>query len=721
MHEILAGEPYPLGATADSEGTNFALFSDNATRVEVCLFDETGQHEIQRIVLPEYTDSIWHGYIPEIKPGTLYGYRVDGPFAPHKGHRFNANKLLIDPYAKQLFGKFIPSETHYHFDREAKDKDLTFDESDNAAFLPKCVICEQLSSDKNKKTVSIKDSDTIIYELHVKGFTQQNNKIAAELKGTFAGLAEKNVIGYLKSLGVTTVELMPVIAFFDEPELVEKNLTNYWGYNSIAFFAPEPRYCNSNDLAEFQQMVNRFHQAGIEVILDVVYNHTAEGNHLGPTYSFKGIDNASYYRLEKEDHRYYTNYSGCGNTLNLQHPRVLQLVMDSLRYWVDIMGVDGFRFDLAPILGRGRKGKDKFNNYSSFFTALAQDPILTKCKLIAEPWDIGPSGYQLGHFPDNWMEWNDRYRDTVRKFWRGDNGMLPELAKRLHGSNDIFSKKGHRANSSINYVTAHDGYTLNDLVSYKKTHNKINGEDNRDGHKANYSANYGCEGKSDNEQINDFRAQQKRNILLTLMISHGTPMLLAGDEFNNSQQGNNNAYCQDNSITWLNWSNLESDKGKEQYYFVRKLVSLRKEHPLLNRTKFQHGNKFSKKTGLADISWLNGNGQPMQDDDWHNPESKCLAMLLGVVDKNLTLSKDILTNNKYCSIEYGTNDALLIIFNASNHQQHFVCPELSGQWKLVLNTAHKFPSKKDMNLHMETREINIAPHSCTVLSYSQKN
>ncbi len=718
MHQVLAGHPYPLGATVDNDGTNFAIFSENATKVEVCIFDETGKSELQRIALPMYSDSVWHGYIQGIKPGTLYGYRVDGPHAPQKGHRFNANKLLIDPYAKQLFGQFIDSESHFSFDREDLNKDLSFDETDNAKYLPKCVVCEKLTPDSSNNSCNINDSDTIIYELHVKGFSKQNSNIATELRGTFKGLADQKVIDYLKKLGITSVELMPVIAFFDELELLGKNLRNYWGYNSIAFFAPEPRYCATKDLCEFQQMVSTFHQAGIEVILDVVYNHTAEGNHLGPTYCFKGIDNASYYRLDKDEPRYYTNYSGCGNTLNLQHPRVLQLVMDSLRYWVEIMGVDGFRFDLAPILGRGRAENDGFDIYSTFFTALRQDPVLNTSKLIAEPWDVGHSGYQLGNFPDNWMEWNDHYRDTIRRFWRGDDGMLPDLAKRLHGSNDFFSHKGRHAYSSINYVTSHDGFTLEDLVSFEETHNQSNGENNRDGHKSNFSSNYGCEGSTENKHINDFRAQQKRNILVTLMFSQGTPMLLAGDEFNNSQQGNNNAYCQDNMTTWLNWDFRENKRDKEQYNFVQKLIKLRKEHPLINRAEFLHGNEYSEKTGLPDISWYNASGQPMQTNDWNNSHSKCLAMLLGDVGHKVTLSKDILTSNQYCSIEYGTNDALLVIFNASAHSQNFICPDLPGQWKLIVDTTDTISIEKNHTKTLQTLAINIAAHSCVVLSYT---
>lgn len=735
MQQVLAGHPYPLGATPDKNGTNFALFSANALRVDLCLFSDDGGEELQRISLPEFTDDVWHGYIPGVKPGDLYGYRVDGPYEPHKGHRFNSEKLLLDPYAKKLHGEFTWSDTHLAYDPQSSQQDLTPDFRDNANYLPKCVVVENAKSYFQVNQLSrprVKESEAIIYEVHVKGFTQKNARIPFEFKGTFKGLSDPAVTNYLQKLGVNCVELMPVCAYFDEPFVLEKGLKNYWGYNSIAFFAPEPRFCHTNDIAEFKSLVEHFHQADIEVILDVVYNHTAEGNHLGPTYSFKGIDNASYYRLEDNDPRYYINHSGCGNTLNLQHPRVLQLVMDSLRYWVMEMGVDGFRFDLAPVLGRGRQGKDDFVDYSSFFASIRQDPVLAQVKLIAEPWDVGPGGYQLGRFPDNWMEWNDSFRDTVRRFWRGDQGMLPEFAKRLHGSNDIFSQKGRRPHSSVNYVTSHDGYTLNDLVSYEQRHNWANGENNNDGHNANFSANYGIEGPTKDETINAFRIRQKRNLIATLLLAQGTPMLLAGDEFSNSQSGNNNAYCQDNEISWLDWENLNQAQAKQQLSFFRELIRLRKDHPLLNRTCYQHGRKISEKTGLADISWLNQFGESMAKEDWHNLELKCFAMLLADVGQEIKLAKQHLIPNAQCSIEYGKDDALLIIFNAHKKPINFTLPKLNGEWRKIVDTVDCFahsdtttsstkPTNKEVDgtILISQQSVKVAASSCIVLSFSQ--
>lgn len=733
MQQILAGHAYPLGATADDKGTNFALFSANATKVDLCLFDSNGEREIQRITLPEFTDDVWHGYIPGIKPGALYGYRVDGPYEPHKGHRFNPEKLLLDPYAKKLFGEFIWSDTHLAYDPQSSQQDLTPDFRNNANYLPKCVIVESgkhYNQSNQLRRPKVATSDAIIYEIHVKGFTQKNARIPYQLKGTFKGLTDPSVASYLKKLGVNCVELMPICAYFDEPFVLEKGLKNYWGYNSIAFFAPEPRYCYQTELSEFKSMVEHFHQADIEVILDVVYNHTAEGDHLGPTYCYKGIDNASYYRLEDNDPRYYVNHSGCGNTFNLQHPRVLQLVMDSLRYWVIEMGVDGFRFDLAPVLGRGRQGKDDFVDYSSFFAAVRQDPVLAQVKLIAEPWDVGPGGYQLGRFPDNWMEWNDSFRDTVRRFWRGDKGMLPELAKRLHGSNDIFSQKGRRPYSSINYVTSHDGYTLSDLVSYQHRHNWANGENNSDGHAANFSANNGLEGPTKDQTIIGFRAQQKRNLIATLLLAQGTPMLLGGDEFSNSQSGNNNAYCQDNETAWLDWENLNHSDAKQQLNFVSQLINLRKEHPLLNRNNYQHGQEISEKTGLADISWLNQYGETMAKEDWHNLELNCFAMLLAEVRHETELAKQHPLPLEQSCIEYGKDDALLIIFNAGGQAIKFTLPKLNGEWKKIVDTASSLSvcetaknshqtNDKDPNVPVNQQQMLINANSCVVLSFNQ--
>lgn len=733
---IFSGRAFPLGVTLDEEGANFALFSANATKVTLCLFDKQGKEEIEQIVLPEFSDDVWHGYVQGIKEGILYGYRVDGPFEPHNGHRFNPDKLLIDPYARQLKGEFVWSDTHLSYDPQSAQQDLTIDCRDNASYIPKCVV--QSCSKSNKKNneskntlkPKIKSSESIIYEIHVKGFTQKKSNVPLEFRGTFKGLAEASVIDYISDLGITSVELLPVIAFFDESFLLERGLQNYWGYNSIAFFAPEPRYCFGDDLSEFSQLVEAFHKAGIEVILDVVYNHTAEGDHLGPSYSFKGIDNASYYRLEENNKRFYINHSGCGNTLNLQHPRVLQLVMDSLRYWVEEMGIDGFRFDLAPILGRGRQGKDDFVDYSSFFAAIRQDPVLNDIKLIAEPWDVGPAGYQLGRFPKNWMEWNDRFRDTLRRFWRGDKGMLPELAKRLHGSNDIFSQKGRRPYSSINYVTSHDGFTLEDLVSYKHRHNKDNGETGSDGHSENFSENYGTEGKTADQSINSFRAQQKRNILAGLLLAQGTPMLLGGDEFGNSQSGNNNAYCQDNDISWLDWDSFGKSKNNKEsntqtHLFVKKLIQLRKEHPLLNRNSYQHGDKISTKTGLPDISWLNSNGHLMTAENWHDQNLKCFAMLLAEVKDIQNDKPQHIIPNKFCSIEYGKDDALLIVFNAHDHSIKFFYPGLVEDWKKIVDTACSLElagKQAEINCSKQNKQyfdFTVAANSCVVLTYAQ--
>ncbi len=711
VFSVSSGRSYPLGATVHEQGINFAIFSANAEKVELCLFDANGQHEIQRIVLPEFTDEVWHGFVQGLPVGTLYGYRVYGPFSPHEGHRFNPHKLLLDPYAKQLAGEFIASSSHYAFDEHCSEPDLTLDIRDNAAYLPKCVAIKPLELCNSHP--QIRRRDTIIYEMHVKGFTKQHPDVPVELQGTFAGLAEPSVCQYLKELGITSVELLPVHSFLDEPFVREKGLSNYWGYNSLSFFVPQPSYCHSGEISEFKQMVEAFHQAGIEVILDVVYNHTAEGNELGPTLSFKGIDNASYYKLCPEDKRFYINHSGCGNTVNISHPRVLQLVTDSLRYWVEVMGIDGFRFDLAPVLGRGEQ---HFCANNHFFTSLKQDPVLAKVKLIAEPWDIGEGGYQLGRFPNQWLEWNDRFRDTCRRFWRGDEGMAPEFAARLHGSSDIFEKPSRRPSSSVNFITSHDGFTLHDLVSYENQQNYANGEQNRDGHNSNFSSNFGVEGETDNDIIKQLRQQQKRNLLTTLFISQGTPMLLAGDEMANSQHGNNNAYCQDNEISWLNWQNNEA---QAEIDFVKRLIHLRKEHPLLNRTHYQHGNTVSAQTDLPDISWLNCRGQLMQESDWHNSAIKCVSMLLADTESEVLPEVDTIFG-EYCPLGQLKDDALLIIFNAHQSDIDYALPALDGYWQVLLNTVMPvdvFNDSKSKNLIKTS--ITAAAHSCVVLSFSR--
>ena len=606
---VREGSPYPLGANWDGLGSNFALFSANATKVELCLFDQEGRRELERIELPEYTDEVWHGYLPDARPGTVYGYRVHGPYEPTVGHRFNPNKLLLDPYAKQLVGSLRWSDAHFGYRVGAARADLSFDRRDSAPGMPKCMVVDPAFTWGTDRRLCTPWDSTILYETHVRGYTMRHPEVPQRVRGTFSGLGHAAVVDYIRSLGVTAIELLPIHAFADDRHLVTKGLKNYWGYNSIGFFAPDPRYMATTFVNEFKEMIARFHDAGIEVILDVVYNHTAEGNEMGPTLSFKGIDNASYYRLAP-DPRYYINDTGTGNTLNLSHSRVLQMVNDSLRYWVTEMHVDGFRFDLATILGREPHG---FDQGGGFLDSCRQDPVLSQVKLIAEPWDCGPGGYQVGGFPPGWAEWNDRYRDTVRRYWRGDEGMLPELAGRIAGSSDLFEKRGRKAWSSVNFVTCHDGFTLHDLVSYNGKHNLANREGNRDGHSANHSWNHGVEGATDDPDVTALRLRQKRNLLATLFLSQGTPMMLAGDELGNSQGGNNNAYCQDNATSWVDW---ETDGGDPHLTdFVRNLLALRRDHRALRRRKFLTGETVAA-GGLKDVHWLSPCGAEMDDAAW---------------------------------------------------------------------------------------------------------
>ncbi len=540
---VLPGSPYPLGATWDGNGVNFALFSAHASKVELCLFSNDGRRELERIVLPEYTDEVWHGYLPDVRPGQLYGYRVHGRYEPRQGHRFNPNKLLLDPYARELVGPLRWTDAHFGYRLNSPRADLSFDRRDNHHGMPKCRVVDPAFTWGDDRPPRTPWSDTVIYEMHVRGMTKLHPAIPERLRGTFAGLAHPAAIEHLVRLGITAVQLMPIHAFVDDRYLIEKGLRNYWGYNTIGFFAVEPRYLASGSVVEFKTLVRRLHQAGIEVILDVVYNHTAEGNERGPTLSFRGIDNSSYYRLLPDDSRYYIDETGTGNTLNLIHPRVLQMVTDSLRYWVEVMHVDGFRFDLAATLGRETYG---FDPNSGFLDTVRQDPVLNRVKLIAEPWDIGPGGYQVGNFPPGWAELNDRFRDGSRRYWKGDDGMLPELAARMMASADLFDRRGRRPWTSVNKITSHDGFTLTDWASYNEKHNEANGEDNQDGHNANFSWNHGVEGPTDDPEIVALRERQKRNMLATLFLAQGTPLMLMGDEIGRTQHGNNNAYCQDN-------------------------------------------------------------------------------------------------------------------------------------------------------------------------------
>ena len=622
MASMRGGKPYPLGPQIDARGANFALFSAHAEKVELCLFDEHGRREVERVALPEHTDGVWHGYLPEARPGLLYGYRVYGPYAPNEGHRFNPNKLLIDPYARELDGRFEISDLHFGYRVGSARGDLSFDRRDNARVVPKCRLVDESFTWGSDAQLRRPWHDTVIYEMHVAGFTKLNEAVEPRVRGTFAGLRSQAVIQHLTHLGVTAIELLPIHGFVDDRHLVERGLRNYWGYNSIAFFAPDPRYLVRGQHFEFKQTVAALHAGGIEVILDVVFNHTAEGNEMGPTLCFRGIDNASYYWLSPDSRRHYVDFTGTGNSLNISHPRVLQMVVDALRYWTEVMHVDGFRFDLASTLARTRNG---FDPDAPFLDVLTQDPILAKVKLIAEPWDVGDGGYRVGGFPPGWSEWNDRYRDTMRRYWRGDGGIIGEVAARFAGSSDIYKRDGRRPRAGINFVTAHDGFTLQDLVSYNEKHNEANLEDNADGHSDNLSWNCGIEGPTDDEAIIALRRQQRRNFLATLLLSQGVPMLLAGDEVANSQNGNNNAYCQDNEIGWIDWSH-KGVVGDDLCDFIARLVNIRNDCHL-SSDRFLEG-KARHGGGNRDIAWFRADGQEMSEPDWQFPDARFLAFVL---------------------------------------------------------------------------------------------
>ncbi|MEM7693907.1 MAG: glycogen debranching protein GlgX [Pseudomonadota bacterium] len=622
---VMEGAPAPLGATWDGSGTNFALFSAHATKVELCLYDTAGRRETARIALPEYTHDVWHGYLPDVRPGQPYGYRVHGPYEPDAGHRFNPNKLLIDPYARALTGEVKWHDSMFGYRMGSRRSDLSFDRRDSGAAMPKCIVVDEAVTWGDHVRPGRSWAETIIYEAHVKGFTALNKDLPPQVRGTFAGLADPRAIDHLVKLGVTAIELMPVHYFPDDRILLDKGLRNYWGYNTLNFFAPAVRYISKGgNHHEFKYMVRRLHEAGIEVILDVVYNHTAEGNQLGPTMSFKGIDNLSYYRLA-EHRRYYHDTTGTGNTLDVSHPRVLQLVMDSLRYWVESCKVDGFRFDLAPALARDGDG---FDPSAAWLDAMLQDPVLSRVKLIAEPWDVGDFGYQLGNFPAGWAEWNARYRDDVRSFWRGESGLLPALGKVLLGSADMFDHRGRRPWASINFITAHDGFTLTDLVSYNDKHNEANGEGGRDGHADNRSQNNGVEGPTEDPAIKALRQKMRRNFLTTLFISQGTPMLLMGDEVGRTQNGNNNAYCQDTEMTWLAWD--EAARDTEALDFTRALIALRQAHPLLTQQRFLHGRPLdpAPHEDAREIEWRRPDGKVKSRSDWHEKDPKTVTLVL---------------------------------------------------------------------------------------------
>jgi isoamylase len=678
---VSEGKPYPFGATADARGANFAIFSANATKVEVCLFDSSGGRELDRFELPERTDEIFHGHIADIGPGAYYGFRVHGPYEPEAGHRFNPNKLLLDPYARAHAGSLVWDHAVFGYTIGAEGDDLTFDERDSAPFVPKSVVVDPNFDWRGEiRRRSIPWDHTILYETHVKGFTKLHPEVDERLRGYYAGLASKPVIDYIRSLGVTSVELLPIHTFVDDNHLLEKNLKNYWGYNSIGFFAPDPRYAAdvANSLREFKEMIARFHDAGLEVILDVVYNHTAEGNERGPTLSFKGIDNASYYRLTSDQKRYYINDTGTGNTLNLSHPRVIQMVADSLRYWASEMRVDGFRFDLGTILAREPDG---FQTESGFLKAIGQDPLLADVKLIAEPWDCGPGGYQVGGFPPGWAEWNDTFRDITRDFWRGQ-GTAKALAPRLCASADKFAHRGRKPWACVNFLTAHDGFTLRDLVSYNDKHNDANGEDNRDGHSDNRSWNCGEEGPSDKAEVNALRQRQMRNLMATLLLSQGTPMVLAGDEFGRSQQGNNNAYCQDNEISWVDWTRDDEAQALTDYF--RKLTGFFQRYPVLRRSRFLTG-EVNEAIDVKDVTWIAATGAEMTPEIWDDDRTRCFGMLLDGRAQATGIRRR------------GHDVTLLLIFNAHHDVVKFKLPpcyDASGWSRLMDTNAPDLPQQR---------------------------
>ncbi|WP_297490502.1 glycogen debranching protein GlgX [Acidocella sp.] len=692
--KLQTGKPYPIGAHWDGLGVNFAVFSAHAERVELCLFDPGGQRQIARLDLPDCTDEVFHGYLPQAAPGLVYGYRVHGPYQPEAGHRFNPNKLLLDPYAKKTIGRLHWSDALFGYRVGSSRADLSFDRRDSAMAMPKAVVVDDSYGWGDDTHPARPWSDTVIYETHIRGMTILNEAVPQLDRGSFIALGDPYIIDHLVKLGITTVELLPAHAFLQDRFLVTKNLSNYWGYSTLSFFAPESAYLKSSrgSLDEIRQTVQRLHAADIEVILDVVYNHTCEGSEMGTTLSWRGFDNASYYRGIQDQPRRLVNDTGTGNTLNITHPRVLQMVLDSLRYWVQAYHVDGFRFDLGSTLGRESYG---FDRDSGFFDAIRQDPVLSRMKLISEPWDIGPGGYQLGNHPPGFSEWNDRFRDGVRRFWRGDSGQRPELAARLMGSSDFFEKFRRKTRASINFIAAHDGFTLNDTVSYNERHNEANGEDNNDGHGENLSNNWGAEGLTEDAGIIGIRETVKRSLLATLFFSHGTPMLLGGDEMGRSQQGNNNAYCQDNEISWFNWAELQDASetpAKSLFRFTARLAELRRQHPSLRAENFMHGG-VEVSLGLSDTAWFDEQGAELTDDSWANATAQLLALRRAVSTGHIV-------------------DVTYLALNASHDDRDYVLPNLELEWTLSLDTANPslIPEK------VTSMEITVAAHGAVLLT-----
>ncbi|KAA2215316.1 glycogen debranching protein GlgX [Pseudoroseomonas oryzae] len=687
---MLPGRPHPLGAHWDGLGVNFAVFSAHASKIELCIFDPAGRRELSRMELPECTDEVFHGYLPEARPGLVYGYRAYGPYQPEQGHRFNPHKLLLDPYGRQMLGNLRWSDALFGHRLGAPRADMSFDRRDSAAAMPKSVVTDDAFNWGDDRPPDIPWDRTVIYEAHLRGLTMQREDIWPRERGSFAALATPQMIEHFHRIGITAVQLLPIHAFLQDRFLVEKGLRNYWGYSTLSFFAPEPAYFPTGELDEIRIAIRRLHAAGIEVILDVVYNHTCEGNEVGPTLSWRGLDNASYYRLVPGDERGFIDETGCGNTVNLSHPRVLQMVMDSLRYWATAFRVDGFRFDLCSTLGREGNGYDPG---SGFFDAIRQDPVLSRLKLIAEPWDVGPGGYQLGRHPPGFSEWNDRYRDDLRRFWRGDAGRRADVAGRLSGSGDLFEHRRRRPWASVNFMAAHDGFTLEDLVSYSERHNEANGEGNRDGHGDNCSSNWGVEGPTHNAKILALRASVKRAMLLTLFASHGTPMLLAGDEFGRTQGGNNNAYCQDNEVSWIDWKLASMPAGAALQRFVERAAALRRRLASLRSPVFLHG-RTEPLPGLADTGWFGPDGEPLSTADWHDPEGRVLAL------------------RRACAAPDDDHvEVSLLLLNASAAHQDFTLPGPRMPWVSALDSNH--PEAHEAPLAAGT--VTVAPRSARLL------
>jgi isoamylase len=687
---ISAGAPGPLGARRDSHGANFAVFAEHAEMVQLCLFDPSGRRELRQVALPECTDGVWHGYLPLVAPGQLYGYRAHGPYRPDQGHRFNPNKLLLDPYARRLAGALRWSDSLFGYRIGSPRTDLSYDRRNSAPAVPKGAVVGESFDWGDDRPPRIPWSETVIYEAHLRGLTMRLEDIPEHLRGTAAALGHERTIAHLRGLGVTALELLPIFSHVHDRPLIERRLVNYWGYNTLGYFAPEPRFLSDGNPAELKGAIKALHAAGIEVVLDVVYNHTCEGSERGPTLSLRGLDNAVYYRLQADNARYCVNDTGCGNTVNFSHRRVIQLALDSLRYWVDEYHIDGFRFDLGVTLGREHSG---FDPGSGFFDALMQDPTLSRVKLISEPWDLGPGGYQLGNHPAGMAEWNAKFRDDVRKFWRGDSGLRGALAARLQGSADLFDRERRRPWASINFITAHDGFTLNDLVSYNQKHNEANGEDNRDGNNENDSNNWGVEGPTDDAQVLERRERVMRAMLATLLFSHGTPMLLGGDEFGRTQNGNNNAYCQDSPLSWYDWTLAQSPAGQTQQAFVTRLISLRRELTSLRCRYFQHG-LLEPLPQVRDIEWFDENGDTMRPEDWQYWEGWLLCV------------------RRAKRLDDGDAELCLLLANNTLIEQVFQLPQPLFLWRVRVDTA----DLKVIDQPVDQPAVRVAAQSMQLLS-----